>query len=146
MVRRVLVAAASSVVLVSALHAECVGLTAREVLTRPGMELVFAGRVVDIQDVGQSAARVTFAVERVWKGSVPARIDLYFGRFDPERPQFAKGAYAVAVAKRLKDLTERRRFGLPDSTAPDEYEAFGCTDGREQDFEENLGTSHPPKQ
>jgi len=143
MQRRLVVGMLAWLVLVAVLHAECVILTAKVVMSAPYIDLVFAGRVVDIQDVGQVGARVTFDVQRVWKGSVPARIDLCFGRFDPERPEFTKGGYAVALARRLKDSAERKRLGLPDDSERSEYEAFGCP--HEQNFEANLGTSHPPK-
>ena len=62
MLRRLVVGAFASVALASVLRAECVTLTAKEVMSRPGIELVFGGRAVDIQDVGPTGARVTFDV------------------------------------------------------------------------------------
>ena len=146
MLRRLLVGAFASVALVSVSRAECVSVTAKEVMSRPGIELVFGGRVVDLQDVGPTGARVTFDVQRVWKGSVPARINLYFNRWAPERPRFTKGTYAIALATTLHDAEMRRLDGMPENTNPAAYAAIGCTDALEKNFEANLGASHPPKQ
>jgi hypothetical protein len=41
------------------------------------VELVFSGRVVTVTRTAGDATRSTFVVDGVWKGDVPARIDLY---------------------------------------------------------------------
>lgn len=148
MVRQIVVGTIASAAFGIALHAECVGLPAKEMMSRPGVELIFAGRVVDVQDVGQSAARWTIEVERVWKGSVPARIDIYSSRFGPSevRPPFRKGGNALVLAARISDVKQWRQFyGLSESDPPTEYRAYGCLDALEPNFEANLGPSHPPK-
>jgi hypothetical protein len=125
MIRQIAVATLASATIATAmvgitLHAECALITAEAVMSHREYELVFGGRVVDIQDFGPSGARVTFDVQRVWKGAVPSRIDLYYGRMSSEGPQsqFAQGEYGVAVAVRLKDVAMRRAFGVPDTKVP----------------------------
>ena len=54
---------------------ECLTPSART-LDEPTVELVFGGYVVGITQVAELGVRVTFNVERVWKGSVPKRLDL----------------------------------------------------------------------
>ena len=140
-------ATVTSAVVGTTLHAECALITAKAVMSQREYELVFGGRVVDIQAFGPSGARVTFDVQRVWKGAVPSRIDLYYGRMSSEGPQsqFTKGEYGVAVAVRLKDAAMRRAFGVPDTRSPVDYGAVSCIDGRNKDFEAGLGASRPPR-
>ena len=148
MVRQIVVGAIVSAVFGIALHADCVTLTAKEMMSRPGV-LIFGGRVVDVQDVGQGGARWTIEVQRVWKGSVPARIDIYSSRFGPSevRPPFwRKGSDAFVLAARLSDVKQwRQANGLSESDPSPEYVASGCLDALENNFEANLGLSHPPK-
>ena len=59
--------------------AECLTPSART-LDEPTIALVFGGYVVSITQVAELGVRVTFNVERVWKGSVPKRLDLYIWR------------------------------------------------------------------
>jgi hypothetical protein len=107
--------------------------------------LVFGGSVVDIQEINANASRVTFEAQKVWKGSVPSRIDLYFARHS-EGPRFTKGEYAVATAVRLT-ADDRKAYGIPANT-PVVYEAHGCVSGSGHSaFESELAKypSHPPK-
>jgi hypothetical protein len=150
MVRQIVVATIASAAFGIALHAECVTLTAKEMMSRPGV-LIFGGRVVDVQDVGQGGARWTIEVQRVWKGSVPARIDIYSSRFGPSevRPPFwRKGSDALVLAARLSDVNVKewkQTNRLSESDPSPEYVAYGCLDALENNFEHNLGPSHPPK-
>jgi len=148
MVRQIVAGIVASAAFGIALHAECVTLPAKEMVSRPGV-LIFFGRVADVQDVGQTGARWTIEVQRVWKGSVPARIDIYSSRFGPSevRPPFwRKGSDALVLATRLSDVKQWRKvYGLSESDPSPEYVAYGCLDALENNFEANLGPSHPPK-
>jgi len=143
MIRPIFVGTFASLIFVAALNAECSFMSAKQALSEPGIELVFAGRVIDVQYVGLVGFRATFEVQEVWKGSVPARIDVYYERFAVEGPNYTKGYSAIVRAERLRDPVRRKRFGLSQSTSPTEYWALGCM--IEPDFLRNLGPGHPPK-
>jgi hypothetical protein len=110
----------SIVVIVSLLtarlaHAECVIVTAKELMDGKLYELVFSGTRVGItrtEDVGYWA---TFEVDRVWKGSVSKRFDLYVWELAPEIPQFEMGRHHLVAAQRLTDPRARQGTGLSGS-------------------------------
>lgn len=148
MIRQLVIATLASATLGTTAYAQCAYIPAKAVMSQPEYVLVFGGRVVDIQEISSSASRATFEVQRVWKGSVPSRIDLYFARHS-EGPRFTKGEYAVASAVRLT-ADNRKTYGIPDTKTktPVLYEAHGCVSGNDHKaFESELDKypSHPPK-
>ena len=126
-------------------RAECVTLSPKILLEQPSSELVFSGKVVAITRTAELGYRATFDVDRVWKGPVTRRIDLYVWELPPETPRFELGHEYLAVARRLRDLQVRRGAGARDS----DQEAFApvqCSGGYSPaDFMRDLGRGHPPK-
>jgi hypothetical protein len=117
LVQRALIATVAFVALLLGLQlprGECVALTARSAMKPGRAELVFSGRVVNVarsSDVGYWA---TFDVDRVWKGAVSKRIDLYVWLPSPEVPSFEPGGHYVALAKPLTDMGARLAAGVAD--------------------------------
>jgi hypothetical protein len=140
--RRHLLAALVVGLSAATVHADCVILSAEHVMSEPSIELVFAGRVVDIVHVADAVSRATFDVDGVWKGTVPRRIDLYVSEFNAEKPHFTKGADYVALAVRMKDPSLRRAAGLPSTDTPTEYLAMNCSDELQNGLARQLGPSH----
>ena len=88
-------------VMPSVARAECA--TARAALIRdPSIELVFRGSVVGLNTIGDLGVRVTFIVDRVWKGSVPTRFDLYVGGRNSARTRARSSANLARVCRRIK--------------------------------------------
>jgi hypothetical protein len=80
---------------------------------------VFSGQVVEVARSGEWGTRVTFEVSRVWKGSVPERLDLYVRERSSNAPRFQKGERYVALAAMLKDFPAvRAELELSESKAP----------------------------
>src|SRR5687768_16450025 len=77
----------ASLLLPSSVGAECIT-PGRWSLDQPSVELVFSGNVVAVNQVADAGVRVTFNVDRVWKGSVPKRFDVYVWQLDSEMPRF----------------------------------------------------------
>lgn len=90
---------ACSIVSPSPVRAECI--TPGPWLIEQGLvDLVFSGNVVGVNQVAEAGIRVTFNVDRVWKGSVPKRFDLYVWLPDAEMPTFSfAGRYVVFATK-----------------------------------------------
>ena len=85
----------SSVIVVTSLLAvpsacaECVMVSAKAMLEGPSTELAFTGRVVEITRTADHLGyRATFEVDRVWRGSLTKRFDLYVWEMEPEKPRF----------------------------------------------------------
>jgi hypothetical protein len=76
------------------------------------VELVFSGTVVEITRTAELGYRATLEVDRVWKGSVPPRFDLYLWELAPEMPRVGVGRRYVLGAKRLLSVREREGVGL----------------------------------
>src|SRR5262245_27880039 len=109
------------------LRAECVIVTAADLMKIPMYELVFSGTIVEIMRTAELGYRATFDVDRVWKGNVPHLFDLYVWELAPEIPRFEMGKQYVAVAQRLVDPKYRESVGLTNL----QIEAFRpvmCTD------------------
>jgi hypothetical protein len=127
-------------------HAECIGMLAKSVMEQKDVELVFSGTVVEVIRTADLGYRATFDVDRVWKGFVSKRIDLYVWELAPEISRFENGHRYVAVAKQLTDKRARQGAGLGGS----EIVAFTpvqCSDSATlgPDFEKQLGTGLPPQ-
>ena len=103
-VLKVLVTIAIAVmVMPSVINAECVKITPKMWLDAPDSELVFGGKVVEVTDTGEVGSKATFEVERVWRGKVPRRFDVFMWYLaSAEAPRYLeKGRSYVVVAKRL---------------------------------------------
>jgi hypothetical protein len=94
--------------------AECVTLSAA-MTTEPDAPLVFSGRVVGLNHVTEYGVRVTFDVDRAWKGDVPKRFDLYVWQLNSEAATFQFQQPYIVFADRMDDR-QRQGVGL---TAPD---------------------------
>jgi hypothetical protein len=89
-------------------RAECV--TPRAAwINEPSTELVFSGRVEALNQVSDLGIHVTFNVDRVWKGSVPKRFDLYVWQLDGEAAKFEFQRPYIVFAHRM---SERARQGV----------------------------------
>jgi hypothetical protein len=128
---------------VTTVHAECVTITAKHVMSESGIVLAFEGHVVNTVQINQRVSRRTFEVVRVWKGSAPTRVDLYVSDLNAEAPVFREHGESVVLAYKFKDAELRKAAGLSDSEAPTELEAMGCTDAYEPNIAEKLGTGYP---
>jgi hypothetical protein len=98
-------------------YAECVKVTPKMWLDAPSSELVFAGTLVELAATGESGSKATFEVERVWRGKVTKRFDVYMWHLaSAETPRYLeKGQSYVVVAKRLEDKRGRDGVGLDGS-------------------------------
>jgi len=122
-------------------RAECFIVTAQHVMTEKAYELVFHGTVVEILRASDNRYRATFDVDRVWKGSVAKRFDLYIWEPPAETPRFEVGSQYVALAQRLIAPRARRDVGLGDMDTL-AYTPLLCSDRMLQapDFIRDLGT------
>jgi hypothetical protein len=125
--------------------AECFILTAKFIMVHPGFELVFSGHVVAITRTAELGYRATFEVDRVWKGRVHKRIDVYVWELPAEAPRFREGERTIAVARRLKPDEARWRegVGVTDASAV-AFVAPNCSDIFEADIRNHLGPGHAP--
>lgn len=110
---------AASLLLVQSARAECVNVPLLEVHA----SIIFAGTAVSITPITPPGepnmwmgTKITFDVDRVWKGSVGKRVDLYMN-LSPENPQFAVGRRSPVFARFLS-REEKQRLGLGDTEAP----------------------------
>ena len=128
-------------------RAECVIVTAKHVLEDPRYELVFSGTLVAADSTGEQGYRATFDVDRVWKGSVSKRFDLYVSPLAPEMPNFELGRHYVTAATKLDDPRVRQFVGLggTDTVA---FTPVSCSDwfSWEPTFIRELGAGKPPNQ
>jgi hypothetical protein len=99
-----------SLLMPSSARAEC-WTPGRSSLDEPSVELVFSGLTVGMNVVAKDGVRVTFNVDRVWKGSVPKKLDLYIAIIDSEMPRFEFGRRYVAFATKMNDRS-RQGVGL----------------------------------
>lgn len=109
-------------------------------------ELVFSGAVVEVTRTGDEGYRATFDVDRVWKGSVSKRFDLYVWELAPEIDRYQLGRRYVVAARQVNDLRVRQGAGLSrvDIVA---FTPVQCTNqlSLEPNIIRKLGRSHPPK-
>jgi hypothetical protein len=97
---------------VSVARADCAVITPKVRLEMPSTELFFSGTVVEIVPVSDAGYRATFDVDRVWKGPVRERVDIYASGLVVDAPRFHQGETYVVVAQRLTDDVARKRVGL----------------------------------
>jgi hypothetical protein len=97
-------------------RAECERISAKEmaklVMEGPRYELVFSGTVMAVARTADTGYRATLEVDRVWKGSVTKRFDLYIGELAAEIPRFEIGHHYLALARKLVTAHERKSVGL----------------------------------
>lgn len=124
-------------------HAECFTLTATFVMQESVAELVFSGTVAEVARTSEVGYRATFDVDRVWKGSVPRRIDLYVWELSSERPRFEAGHHYVALAQKLIDSRTRQGVGLGQSDLV-AYTPVQCSAALAPDIVARLGAGRPP--
>jgi hypothetical protein len=132
--------------------AECFALTAQHVMAEKGIALVFSGTVRDIVTTAKSdkmpdggGYRVVFDVDRVWKGSMPGRFDLYVSSASAEAPRFSKEQRYVVLAAHLTDPRTRQRVGLGSSEKAEAFIALDCQDALAPNIREQLGAGYPPR-
>jgi hypothetical protein len=124
-------------------QAECIILTAQDVMANKFDEIVFSGVVVSITRTAPFGYRATFEVDRVWKGSVSRKMDLYVWELAGESARFAEGQTYVAIGRRLTDKRARQGVGLTDDRVV--FTASECLDALERNIREGLGTGSPPR-
>jgi hypothetical protein len=131
----------------SSAHAECVKTPPKQWLKIPEAELAFSGKVVEVTKAGEQGVRATFQVERVWKGPVSERINLYMSPPEsPEHPVYEKDHSYMVIAQRLVDRKRRANAGLADSDAV-VFTGMQCSPFISVDeFVGAVGRGKPPKQ
>ena len=135
--------ALGSLLVASSAHAECI--TPGEWwLREPTVELVFSGTAVEITQTAEVGYRAAFNVDRVWKGAVPKRIDLYVWELSAERPRFEAGHHYIALAQKVTDNRTRQGVGL-DRSDMVAYTPIQCSDSLAPDIAAGLGEGRPPK-
>lgn len=98
--------------------AECVNIPPKQWLKYSDTELAFSGKVVEVTKAGELGVRATFEVERVWKGQVSERFDVYTSSpGSVENPRYEKDQSYVVIAKRLLDKEARANAGFGNSDA-----------------------------
>jgi hypothetical protein len=144
--RVLVVVSIALVVLPTAVDAECVKVTPKMLRDAPSSELVFAGTVVEVTRTSELGSRATFEVQRVWRGKVPKRFDVYMWDLaSPEAPRFEKmGLSYVVVAKRLENQRARDGVGLGRSNAV-AFTGVECSGGHPvEEFVRGVGPGKPP--
>jgi hypothetical protein len=136
--------AVASLVTAPSARGECFVLTAKYVMEAQDVELVFSGTVVDTTRSGELGYRATFAVDRIWKGSVAKRLDLYVSEGASEMPHILIGEHYVAAAKRLRESRVRQAVGLGETDAI-AFMPSGCSGELSPDIVRELGVGQPPK-
>jgi hypothetical protein len=103
--------------------AECVTPSAA-MTTEPDVPLVFSGRVVALNQVTEYGVRVTFDVDRIWKGVAPKRFDVYVWQLDAEAARFQFQQPYIVFAGRMGER-HRQGVGLTDRD-PIAFTATSC--------------------
>ena len=126
--------------------AECIHVTANDLLSRESSEVIFRGTVVQITRTADLGYRATFEVDRVWKGSVSKRFDLWVYELAPEIPRFEAGHRYVAAAHRMTNVRDREGAGVGTSDAI-VFTPAACSDEftLAKDIDRDLGLGYPPQ-
>jgi hypothetical protein len=130
-------------------RAECVRIQPKEFLKPAENEMVFSGKVVEVTPVGAAGgARATFEVDRVWKGRVPSKIDVFMGYYggSPELPRYETGRSYAVVAQRLSNEKARASLGVGDPQAVVFVGAVCSGNYVMEEFVKPLGRGQPPVQ
>jgi hypothetical protein len=123
--------------------AECFILTAKFVMQEKAIELVFSGTVVNVTRTVDLGYRATFEVDRVWKGSVPRRFDIYVWEGDSEIPRFEINQHPVVLAHRLTEFRAKQHLGA--WTGDVLFGPVGCSIALDEHFVRDLGPWEAPK-
>jgi hypothetical protein len=109
----------SSLLSVRAAHGECVKITNQNPLETHKNSILLKGAALSIAPLGEPdrtyGFKVVFDVERVWKGSVGERIEIYQD-LNPEQAQFRVGASSYYLVTEITTLERRRFFGITGTT------------------------------
>lgn len=130
--------------------AECVMVPAKTILERASTELAFSGTVFSVTHTTPRAYRATFLVDRVWKGTIARRFDVYVADFDSERPHLAVDEHYVIFAERLS--TARREAAGLSQDDPQAFTPVICGDLYGAGLENlrrtlgELGPGQPPRE
>ena len=141
--------AVGSLLAASSTHAECI--TPGEWwLREPTVELVFSGTAVEVTRTADLGYRATFDVERVWKGTVPRRLDLYVWELQVEMNEIVRGRKYLVGATRLIEARERKGVALAE-TGTVAYTEIRCGATEYREAEETgilraMGVGAPPDQ
>jgi len=141
--------AVGSLLVASPAHAECI--TPGEWwLREPSVERVFSGTAVEITRTADLGYRATFDVDRVWKGTVPRRLDLYVWELQVEMNEIVRGRKYLVGATRLIEARERQGVGLA-GTGTVAYTEIRCGAPEYREAEETgilraMGVGAPPDQ
>jgi hypothetical protein len=138
----------ASLLVAASARGECI-FAGRWWIESKSVELVFSGTVVEITRTAELGYRATFDVDRLWKGTVPRRFDLYIWEIAPEMDRVEVGRRYLVGAKRLVGPRERQGVGL----AGTDMVAFSQVMCGAPAYEEaerrgtirDLGVSEPPK-
>jgi len=125
----------------SNVNAECIQLTAKSALSHA---LVFKGTAVQMTNTGPEGVRVTFDVDRVWKGSVTQRFDIYVSWRQVEIPYFEIGRRHLVIADPQTNPQRRQEVGL-DEQSTVAYFPVQCSDSPASTIESDLGVGSPPQ-
>ena len=106
--------ALGSLLVASSAHAECI-IPGEWWLRGPTVELVFSGTAVEITRTAELGYRATFDVDRVWKGTVPRRLDLYVWELQVEMNEIVRGRKYLVGATGLIEARERKGVGLAET-------------------------------
>ena len=119
----------ASLLTVQLAHGECVRIPVQQVADRQDVGVIFTGSAVSTVWIGDpqkvTGVKVTFDVDRIWKGSAGKRFELYMDN-NANNPQFELGHASVVFAKYL-DRDMRQRFGIGQTDAP-AFSGVPCTD------------------
>jgi hypothetical protein len=141
--------AVGSLLVASPAHAECI--TPGEWwLRESSVERVFSGTAVEITRTADLGYRATFDVDRVWKGTVPRRLDLYVWELQVEMNEIVRGRKYLVGATRLIEARERQGVGLA-GTGTVAYTEIRCGAPEYREAEETgilraMGVGAPPDQ
>jgi hypothetical protein len=127
--------------------AECIT-PGRWLLQEPRVELVFSGEVVEIRQIADASLRITFTVDRLWKGAAAERFDLYVWQLKSENPTFERGKRYAVFAERMPPPS-RQGVGLTDGDpiafAPTACGALDYRDPEQVKRIRELGKGQPPR-
>jgi hypothetical protein len=130
-------------------RAECIG-GGEWWLREQGVELVFSGTVSEISRTAELGYRAAFDVDRVWKGNVSPRFNLYVWELAPEMDRVEVGHRYLVGAKRLIGPRERQGAGVAGSDTV-AFTEIMCGAPAYEDAEasgiiRSLGVGRPPEQ
>jgi hypothetical protein len=129
----------------SPVRAECVAYPgqASRFMANAGVRVLFSGTVVTVTRTADEGYRATFDVDRVWKGTVAKRFDVYVWERMPEIPHFEVGRQYTVVASQLIDPRARQGAGLTDTNAV-AFTPVPCTNSLWPTLAEDLGPGRAP--